>query len=131
MPYINLKPGQKITVTIHGYLDEVLEAGVKVSFGSGYQVELFTETDDVAITVDETPEHWPPLAGDIWRLVLDEGHEDWHAVICRDYTGDASATEVQMTVPTEADTDWQDPAELLAVEGLALRLVWRDGKAVQ
>lgn len=129
MPYIGLKPGQRVTVTIHGYLDEVLINGVKVSYAHNEQVELFTETDDVAIAVDETPEQWPPLAGDIWRLFFDpEGSEDWHAVICRDYTGDASATEVQMTPPTQADADWRDPAELLAMG--RLRLVWRNGMAV-
>lgn len=53
MPYIGLTPGQKVTVTIHAHLDEVLHHGVKVSFGSGYQVEIFTETDDVSIEPGE------------------------------------------------------------------------------
>jgi hypothetical protein len=67
MPYVNLEPGQKVTVTICGYLDEVLVNGVKVSYADGEQIEVFTETDDVTITVDDTG-----VAATDPRSVLDE-----------------------------------------------------------
>lgn len=132
-----LKPGDLVTVSITGTVREpkpghhnvLTIAYTEPEPGVWATVEI-TRPEAVTVSVDSfIPEHWPPLAGDIWRVYLDpEGHEDWHAIICRDYTGDASAEEVQMTAPTQSDGDWCDPADLLA--NGPLKLVWRNGKAV-
>lgn len=119
MPYINLKPGQKVTVTINGYLDEVLLNAVKVSFGGGEQIEVFTETDDVAIAADETPRHWPPLPGDVWSMDPGDGPEMWAAFGQRD-------GRVAMGHMHVYELPWEEPDELLS-RG-EMRLVWRNGE---
>lgn len=124
MPYINLKPGQKVTVTIHGYLDEVLHHGVKVSFGSGYQIELFTETDDVVIAVDDTPEHWPPLAGDVWRLTeLDQ--DDPGVTHASPWAAHHTLDGVSMAAMLDQASSWCSPEELR--EHGRLELAYREG----
>ena len=133
----NFRPGDLVTLSIVGRVREpkpghehILTVAYAEPEPGVWATVMVTRPDAVTVSVmPEAPAGWPPVAGDVWRVFLDpEGHEDWHAVVVRDFTGDASATEVQMTEPTAAGADWLDPADVLAMG--VLRLVWRDGKPV-
>lgn len=85
MPYLNLKPGDKVVVTINDTVRDVDTHNIYLAIQPH---AVFTETDTVTIAVDPTPEHWPPQLGDIWHAKYPpDGETDIYVAVVNPYGG--------------------------------------------